>query len=131
MGDEKRQTPICPYCKQPSVQTSGSEVYPRLRNISGKTFYKCAPCNALVGCHPGTDHPLGSLANTDLRKLRIQAHAAFDQLWNANFPRFSSRRKAYSWLGNRMGLKEGKCHIAMFDDDQCKKAIFSVEEFLK
>jgi len=59
------------------------------------------------------------------------AHGLPIAMWNANFPRFSSRRKAYSWLGNRMGLKEGKCHIAMFDDDRCKKAIFAVEEFLK
>lgn len=108
----------CPYCGRQAEYVDTKEIY-------GKSYgmaYLCRPCDAYVGVHDGTDQPLGSLANWELRRWRNRAHAAFDPLWQRG--RFRRRRNdAYAWLAEKMGLPKEETHIAMFNVPQCKQVI--------
>ena len=71
----------CPYCEKVPELVTGDKVYPHRKDLYSKWFWRCEPCNAYVGCHPGTKNPLGTLANQELRAWRLQAHHAFDPIW--------------------------------------------------
>jgi hypothetical protein len=107
---------ICPYCNKPAELKDSSVIY-------GKSYgliYICFPCNAYVGTHRGTSTPLGTLANSELRKLRKQCHSIFDLIWKSGK---MSRFEAYVWLSKQLKIDINQCHIGMFDVDQCKKVM--------
>ena len=83
---------ICRYCGSPVVFTSNAEIYGR--EYGDGKCYLCRNCKAFVGVHPGTDTPLGTLANAELREWRKQAHYWFDQIWRKPL-RITTRYKAY------------------------------------
>lgn len=111
--------PKCPYCHKPSQLVPGNKVY-RSDKFTGKLFYICHPCQAWVGCHPGTDKPLGRLADKQLRDAKMKAHAAFDPIWRENKMK---RSTAYAWLAEQLGIDVTKCHIGMFDLEQCERVV--------
>lgn len=110
----------CHYCSNPAQLVNGKQIYPFRTDLAALKFWRCAPCNAWVGCHPGTEKPLGILAKAELRKLKSQVHAAFDPTWR-NKKR--SRTAAYRWLAEGLGISGAKCHIGMFTEDMCRKAL--------
>lgn len=111
----------CPYCGQCAILVSGSVLYPRFPELHAKWFWRCQPCGAHVGCHPGTKEPLGTLANAPLRQARQAAHAAFDPLW-----RDGGRSAAYRWLAGELQVAASACHIGQFDEDQCRRVVEAV-----
>ena len=115
-----RRGPVCPYCGEISRQATGDELYPHRRDLYAKRFWICDPCDAWVGCHPGTETPLGRLANADLRKAKQRAHAAFDPIWKTKKLR---RSEAYAWLSGALGLPREECHIGMFDEAMCARVV--------
>lgn len=119
--------PTCPYCGQPAEKTTGAVVYPHLRRLAGKVMYRCQPCKAWVGCHDGTDKPLGRLANADLRKAKQDAHAAFDPIWEelafSGMSRSRARTQAYAWLAEALGIAVRDCHIGLFDEETCRRVV--------
>lgn len=136
--------PQCPYCKGKSVPVSGEYVYPHRPDLFEKKFFMCVPCEAYVGVHAATGEPLGTLANAYLRKLRSQAHAAFDPVWKDAASQESlaeirdGRRKkftpygqlvtkhrtaAYARLAELMDISVENCHIGSFDAAQCRRVI--------
>lgn len=124
----KRAAPTCPYCEQPSEQVTGAVIYPRRPDLAQKVIYRCEPCAAWVGCHPGTDIPLGRLANKALRDAKQAAHAAFDPLWKAkkardNISTKAARTAGYRWLATQLGIDAKDCHIGMFDEQQCQRVV--------
>lgn len=111
---------ICRYCGNPVVLTSNKEIYGReFRN--GK-IYLCRNCGAFVGTHPGTDIPLGTLANEELRKYRKEAHFWFDRIWKRP-TRITTRYKAYGWLAEQLGKTREYTHIGMFEKEECEETI--------
>jgi len=114
--------PICPYCQNEALRVTGDKLYPRRADLHTKTFYACPPCHAYVGCHPGTDRPLGALANQSLRRWRNRAHFAFDPLWKGTGAPLS-RTEAYRWLAGELGIKGEDCHIGLFDEDACRRTV--------
>lgn len=110
----------CPYCQQRARLVDGEELYPHRRDLYGNLFYRCTPCQAWVGCHPGTDKTLGRLANAELRRAKSAAHAAFDPLWKQGN---LTRAQAYAWLGKQMGLTPEQTHIGMFDVEQAVRVV--------
>lgn len=91
----------CGHCGQPAALVTGEQVYPHRRDLWHKPFWQCVPCKAHVGCHPGTTHPLGSVADAELRRWRSRAHEAFDPLWKEGAMR---RGQAYAWLAKTLGV---------------------------
>ena len=119
--------PDCPYCGKPSEAADGTRIYPHRPDLADKLFFICAPCGAWVGTHRSTGQPLGRLANAELRRLKQSVHAVFDPLWEAKIRRDNCTKKkargaAYMWLADQMGIPREDCHIAMFNEDQCRKA---------
>lgn len=111
---------FCPYCGNTARLVGGNAIYPHRPDLAAKKFYQCKPCDAHVGCHPGTEKALGRLANAELRKAKMAAHAAFDPLWK-NGER--KRRSAYAWLAKELGIEEKQCHIGMFDVEMCRRVV--------
>ncbi len=111
---------ICPYCNTPAALRDGMAVYPHRPDLKHKHFWVCNDCDAWVGCHPGTNRPLGRLANGALRRAKMAAHAAFDPLWKSGAMR---RKQAYTWLAGKLGIAVENCHIGMFDEADCQRVI--------
>lgn len=111
---------ICPYCSLPARLVDGSVIYPHRPDLKEKLFWQCAPCDAYVGCHSGTDKNLGRLANAGLRLLKSAAHRAFDPRWRDGS---MTRSEAYAWLAEVMNMNKNDCHIGMFDEDACEAVI--------
>lgn len=58
----------------------------------------------------------------------MQAHDAFDPLWEAKVDRTGKSQKhcrgaGYKWLAERMGIPKAECHIGMFDVGQCQRVV--------
>lgn len=108
----------CDYCQKRAEKVSGREVYPHRPDLFGKTFWRCRPCEAHVGCHPDSTRPLGGLANKELRQARQRAHAAFDPIWKSGGMR---RTAAYKWLAKAMSVRE--IHIGQSNGPTCERII--------
>ncbi len=123
----------CDYCKGPAELVTGKEIYPHRPDLSSKRFWSCKPCEAYVGCHqPNEKHdhkfwsPLGRLANGKLRRAKGRAHLSFDPIWK---DRKMSRKEAYRWLAESLGIPSERCHIGMFDVEQCEQVIKACGEW--
>ena len=55
-----------------------------------------------------------------LARLRQEAHRALDVHWELGG---ASRSGAYAWLAEQLGMSRQDCHIGMFDEEQCERAI--------
>ena len=109
----------CPYCNSDVELKDSSIIY----GMSYGLVYICSKypgCDAYVGVHEGTEEPLGTLANVELRECRKQAHAAFDKLWKSGS---MTRKAAYTKLMIAMNLGKKEAHIAKMNIDQCKKVL--------
>ena len=113
---------VCPYCNKRAQLVSGSDVYPKRQDLKHQSFWACLPCGAWVGCHKEVtgNIPLGTLANADLRKARIDAHAAFDPIWRDGHKR---RKRAYSWLSKQIKVNPDDCHIGSMNLEQCEQVV--------
>lgn len=103
----------------------------RNRVVYGKDYgqwpviWYCHDCSAMVGCHPGTDMPLGYMADRPTRQARARVHEAFDPLWK-NGDR--TRNEAYKELASGLGMTAMDCHISRFDYAMCERAIAFLRE---
>jgi hypothetical protein len=93
-------------------------------------------CGAYVGSHKKTGRPMGTLANKNLRALRVQAHISFDSVWKQktktdNVSNRFARSLGYAWLSNELDIPLRKCHIGMFGETLCIKTIKLCRDYLK
>lgn len=96
-----------------------------LRDSKWGKWYACTrfpACDGAVGCHKGTDRPLGTLADKPTRQARKEAHEAFDPLWQDGD---MTRSEAYAWLASEMGL--GEVHIGEMSREECAQVVELVE----
>jgi hypothetical protein len=125
----------CRYCEQEAqLLYVGNAGYPYRVNYG--PMYVCVPCKAWVGVHRGTTKALGGLANAELRKAKIAAHAAFDPLWQGKIRRdkcskTKARRAGYKWLSEQLGIPYEKTHIGMMSLDECRKVVEVCKGFKK
>ena len=92
----------CPHCGAVAVIRPAAEIYNDDRRKDELYVCKNYPeCKSYVGMHTGTRIPLGTLANGDLRNLRIKAHRRFDQIWQRGI---MSRNAAYRWMADSFGM---------------------------
>jgi hypothetical protein len=130
--------PLCPYCGNESQLRVGSEIYPHRADLWDKFFWKCDPCGAYCGCHPGTKKALGVPASAELRKARSILHdQMLDPLWkNAvvaggyepedEKARIiivrTARSRVYDFLADRLVLTKEQTHTGLFDIETCRAA---------
>jgi len=110
----------CPYCGGEAEKTTGKKVYPHRSDLRSIVIFACLPCDAWVGTHKNSGKPLGRLANAELRKAKMAAHAAFDPLWKGGQ---MTGKEAYKRLSEKMGLTPEQTHIGMFDVAQCESVV--------
>lgn len=116
----------CQYCGAPTTFSKTSE-----HLYDGKDYgpvWECRPCDAAVGCHKGTNEPLGLVADKKTRAARAKAHKAFDPLWQRKmelhgWTKQSARQAGYKWLAREMGLRVENCHIGNFTEGQCYRVV--------
>lgn len=116
-----KQIECCSICGGPVSFVTNSVVYGA--DVGDDPhIYLCddEKCCAYVGVHPGTDQPLGTMADEATRRARQVAHAAFDQVWKSGKMR---RRDAYEWLTRKMEMTMDECHIGKFTVEQCQKVV--------
>ncbi len=130
----------CQYCGQNAELVHGDQVYKTRRDLHHRMMWMCKPCKAWVGTHPGTNQPLGVLANGELRAWKMKAHNAFDPLWKEKLRRRQiergmsykqafARGSGYKWLAEQLGISQGDCHIGMFNVEQCKRVVEICEQY--
>lgn len=127
---------LCPYCNCETKLVLGESVFSNKINEKprpiylDKKFYQCInDANHYVGTKSNNLTSLGSLADTELRKLRKEGHKIFDSLWKEK-KLFKSQKKAYAWLSEKMSLPFDFTHFGMFTNDQCQRAISLCNEIL-
>jgi hypothetical protein len=112
-------TPPCLECGSTDArEVSGETIYPHRPDLFSKRLWLCS-CGAYVGCHPNSNVPLGAPAGEQTRRARMAAHAVFDPLWKSGE---RSRREAYRWLAERMGMNADECHIGRMTLAQARRA---------
>ena len=55
-----------------------------------------------------------------LANLRTEAHRYLDARWMFGK---ETRTETYAWLAGKMGIPKEECHIKMFDEADCERAI--------
>ncbi len=67
----------------------------------------------MVGFHRRPAEPGSPLA-----RARVEAHGAFDTLWQNDF---MTRSEAYQWLADELGIPKEDCHMLFFDETTCRR----------
>lgn len=119
----------CPYCNSSAIQVTGREIYPQRSDLYSRAFWCCSNGHppAYVGCHPGTNRPLGTLADGLLREIRSQTHVLYDRLWQEQH---FTRSQCYALLSAHLKLPLDQTHIAMFDAAQCRSTMRFARDIL-
>jgi hypothetical protein len=65
---------------------------------------------------------IGHVADAHTRRMRIDAHRAFDPLWRTKDAPMS-RGDAYEWLADQMGMTRETCHIRYMSAEQCQRVV--------
>lgn len=142
---ERPTTPTCLYCGQLAQLVTGDAIYPHRPDLAHKYFWECAPCDAYVGCHAGTQRSLGVPARKELRRARNALHdQVIDPIWKSapecgvyacapgdERARKSIQRSAqprvYRFLAHKLGLPLEETHVGMFTIEQCHAARTALE----
>lgn len=123
------QAPACAYCGAEAVLLKSSAPLYSGRDYGPAWACKCGGGSwvAWVGCHDGTYKPLGRLADQELRRAKIAAHAAFDPIWKARVKagekKAPARGSVYKWMAEQLGIPRDQMHIGLLDVDQCKRVV--------
>lgn len=107
----------CSYCKKQARFCENKEIYGRNYGKSYMCYY-CQDCDARVGVHNNrADKPLGTMANKELRHLRVKVHSIIDPLWKSGKMK---RKQVYKLLEDTFGRK---IHIGESDEKTCLEII--------
>lgn len=118
----------CPYCGALADLRPASEIYQDATREEHLYVCRNYPrCNSYVRVYPGTTHPMGPLANGDLRHLRIRAHRTFDRIWQCGV---MTRDAAYRWMADFFCIPLRDAHIGQFNEYRCKALIDKCESLL-
>ena len=112
----------CPYCGAKATLRPSSAIYGEAAKTD-RYLYVCdryPQCDAYVAAHRDTLLPMGTLADRNLRRKRMEAHSALNRVIASGL---MTRKQAYRWLQVRLGLPESEAHIAKFSELRCQKVI--------
>jgi len=111
----------CPYCGSHIELRSSEGVY--RKGSPDELLYVCSrypACNAYVRVHPGTNKPMGSLADPALRRLRQKAHQEFNKLYQTGI---MNKDQAYAWLADMLQMPRAQAHIGHLGEHYCQLVI--------
>lgn len=118
----------CPYCGKPVHLIPAKGILPPWSKITQLLACTDYPkCDSYVCVQPGTDKPLGSIADKKLRMLRQSAHSYFDQLYTSGY---MTRDDAYVWLADKVFRPRSEAHIGNFSEYHCKLIIEESQKLL-
>lgn len=116
----------CDACGSPRVHLQSRKLLGLRTSGKWHLIWHCLDCLALVGCHEGTDIPLGLMADVATRDARFRAHNALDPLWRGRSRRMT-RDEAYRWMANVLDIDYDRAHISMLTEAQCEIVIAEVK----
>ena len=119
----------CPYCGATAMLRSADGIY--YDNSRNVMLYVCSnypKCDAYVRVHPGTNKPVGTMANHALRALRNEAHRYFDRLHKEGI---MSKQEAYYWLANLISAPLSEAHIGYLGEYYCTQVIEESKKLLQ
>lgn len=125
----KRPNIKCPYCGSRAYLRPASTLNRHDPKYSGEKYYVCArypACDSYVKAHSFNQMPMGTLANSSLRRKRRAAHIALQALLDKGL---MTRKEAYRWLQVQMGMPEAETHIANFSERRCEEVIRLCHQF--
>ena len=118
----------CNCCHSSRIDlVENSEIYNGTSYGEWPYAYLCRGCFAYIGLHPGTDVPLGTLANKPLRQARTRSKKPFERIWREGL---MSRTAAYAWLAYQLDIQPRDCHFGLFDIPRCLEARRVCEQHL-
>lgn len=116
----------CNVCGGPRVHLQKRSLMRMKAPQEWDLVWHCLDCLALVGCHKGTDIPLGLMADSQTREARFLAHQEFDRLWRRGR---MTRTEAYAWMAKTLNMSLDAAHIGMLDEKQCLALIAAVKDY--
>ena len=119
----------CPKCGAPIDYRSADGIYKN--NQGNAMLYICRnypKCDLYVRTHPGTNIPVGTLADRRLRQLRNEAHYYFNQLFESGM---MSKNDAYNLLTNIVQAPRSNAHIGYLGEYYCRQVIEKSQEILR
>lgn len=117
----------CPHCGHAVALVNNSVIY-------GKSYgvwpyaWKCDHCDAYVGVHADSVYPQGALAG---RELHVMRHRVAEQLVSMRYAGMMSPAEARERLARMLGMTVAACRIATFSEQQCQRALESINQFLQ
>lgn len=118
----------CDECGSPCVELQSKKLMGMHIKGPWDLIWHCGSCLAFVGCHQGTDVPMGLMANRDTRHARYMAHETLDPLWRGKRA-IAERAEVYAWIAAFLGIAPEVAHISMLNEEQCNRLIAGVENF--
>ena len=121
----------CPYCGAPAICRPASTIHGACTWQKGSYLYLCSrwpACDSYVAAHKKDHRPMGSLANKNLRRKRIQAHQALEELRQ---DRHMEKWAIYLWLQGKLQMDPDKVHISMFSEEMCDRVTALCREALQ
>lgn len=111
----------CPYCGSKIIRKTGDQHFKN----NGHEGLKLLVCENTDGCGASTmcdEHwePYGTLAREPLRRLRQRVHQLIDPLYKNGY---YSRTTIYRLMADHLKIPREKCHVGLFDIQQCNQAI--------
>lgn len=119
---QKKDEMFCPYCGAKAKLVTAKDVYGDKAKKPEELIYVCSNygkgCDAYVTTYPGTNKPYGFMADSSLRKMRMEAHRAIDEVVDSGKMK---KGDVYKFLGFRLGVRD--FHIGKSGIYNCKKTV--------
>ena len=102
----------------------GSDACPDRPELADEPVWACTICaETYAECHPGTEEPIGSLADGGLRYARERAHAEVERIVRQAAHPDLARDRITGFLASHLGIDRNACReVRAFDLDQCRGA---------
>ena len=118
----------CPYCGSTVEYRSAEGIYKD--NHKNVMLYVCTnypECDAYVRVHEGTNKPVGTLADSKLRAMRLEAHKLLDKIQKRGI---MTKNECYQWIANTIMSPLSQAHIGYLGEYYCKMVIDECKKLL-
>ncbi len=125
---QKQKMMRCPYCGGNVELRSAEGIYKE--DVHKTMLLVCRnypECDAYVRVLPGTQKPVGTMANGKLRAMRNTAHRYFDMIHKSGL---MTKNEAYQWLAYKVCAPLSQAHIGLMGEYYCQQTINESKKLL-